>query len=170
MTDLRVRLAAVAAAVSGRERPRVAVVEWTDPLFSAGHWIPDMVTAAGGTPVLGASGQRSRPMSDDALAGCDAALIVVAPCGYNLVGAIELAAALLDRGVLPPGVPVYAVDADAAFVRPGPRLLDGIEALAALCHPEAVAPRPELASVVSSTSVNTKPSRSTVSPIETARA
>jgi len=148
VTALRARLARVAAAVANRPRPRVAVVEWTDPLFSAGHWVPDMVTAAGGTPVVGASGQRSVPMSQDALLDCGADIIVVAPCGYDLAGAKELAEDLLGRDVLRRDVPVYAVDADAAFVRPGPRLVDGIEALAALCHPHSLPLRPELASIV----------------------
>jgi iron complex transport system substrate-binding protein len=148
VSALRVRLTKVADAVTGRARPRVAVLEWTDPLFSAGHWVPDMVNAAGGTSALGVAGQRSAPITREEVVGCGADIIVIAPCGYDLAGAVELAAGLLDRDVLPPGVAVWAVDADAAFVRPGPRLVDGIEALAAICHPGVFAPRPELAAVV----------------------
>jgi iron complex transport system substrate-binding protein len=135
----------VAAAVQGQERPRVAVVEWTEPLFSAGHWVPDMVAAAGGISVLGASGQRSVPIASEGLARCGADIVVVAPCGYGLARASELASALVARDVLPPGAAVWAVDADAAFVRPGPRLVDGIEALAAICHPTTLPERHELA-------------------------
>ena len=159
VATLRVRLAGVADAVAGRPRPRVAVVEWTDPLFSAGHWVPDMVTAAGGTCALGVPGERSAPMTHEELARCGADLIVVAPCGYGLAGAAELAADLVERDVLPSGAGVWAVDADATFVRPGPRLVDGVEALAAVCHPGVLAPRPEVATVVRATSATTNPSR-----------
>jgi iron complex transport system substrate-binding protein len=148
VAGLRRRLDRVARAVSDRPRPRVAVLEWTDPLFSAGHWVPDMVVAAGATSALGASGQRSVPISTDDLADGHADLIVVAPCGYKLAGAFELAEGLLEWGVLPPGLSVWAVDADAVFVRPGPRLVDGVEALASICHPGVLPPRPELAAVV----------------------
>jgi iron complex transport system substrate-binding protein len=72
-------------------------------------------------------------------------LFVVAPCGYRLAGAQELARELVGSGRLPAGVPVWAVDADAAFVRPGPRLVDGVEALAGILHPGSVPPRPDLA-------------------------
>jgi iron complex transport system substrate-binding protein len=145
---LQARLRRVSAAVAGRPRPRVAVLEWTDPAFSAGHWVPDMVAAAGALPVLGVAGQRSVQTSWEAVAACHADVIVVAPCGFNLAGATRLAAGLLEDGVLGPDVPVWAVDADAAFVRPGPRLVDGIEALAALCHAGALPPRNEVAALV----------------------
>jgi iron complex transport system substrate-binding protein len=139
------RLDRVAARVSGRGRPRVAMLEWTDPPFSSGHWVPDMVTAAGGCPVLGDAGARSSEISWEQVAAAGADLIVVTPCGFRLEGARQLAAQLLDSGRLPEGVPVWAVDADAAFVRPGPRLADGVEALAALVHPGSVPSRPDLA-------------------------
>ena len=148
VAGLRSRLSAVEGAVRGRRRPKVAVVEWTDPLFSAGHWVPDMVEAAGGLSVLGASGQRSETIRPERLAESDADVVVVAPCGYNLAGASELAAVFVEQTQLPSGAAVWAVDADAAFVRPGPRIVDGIEALAAICHPQVLTPRPDLAAVV----------------------
>jgi iron complex transport system substrate-binding protein len=96
-----------------------------------------MVTRAGGTSVLGIPGEKSyRTTWTDAVAA-DPEVVVVAPCGYHLDGASELAAALVSAGVLPAAVPVWAVDANASFARPGPRLVDGIEALAAILHPEA---------------------------------
>jgi iron complex transport system substrate-binding protein len=146
--DLRTRLARVADEVAGRPSPRVTVVEWTDPLFCAGHWVPDMVTAAGATCALGEPGQRSHPISAEALIEAAPDVIVIAPCGYDLAGATALAAGLVADDILPPGVPVWAVDADAAFVRPGPRLVDGIEALAGICHPDVSPSRPELAAPV----------------------
>jgi iron complex transport system substrate-binding protein len=134
--DLQRRLTAVARAVSGRGRPRMAVLEWTDPPFSSGHWVPDMVSAAGALSVLGDGGQRSRQIEWADLVSARPEVIVVAPCGYRLDGGRRLAEEVVAAGVLPVGVPVWAVDADAAFVRPGPRLVDGVEALAHIAHPE----------------------------------
>jgi iron complex transport system substrate-binding protein len=148
IADIRVRLDAVAAAVAGRDRPAVAVLEWTDPPFSSGHWVPDMVTAAGGRSVLGTAGARSATVTWDQVVGAGADVVVVAPCGFRLDGARNLARQLVGGGRLPAGVPVWAVDADAAFVRPGPRLVDGIEALAAILHPGAVPLDDRLAALV----------------------
>lgn len=145
---LRSRLDRVTASVAGRRRPRVAVLEWTDPPFTAGHWVPGMVSAAGGMPVLGRSGQRSQATTWEEVARSDADLVVISPCGYDLPGSIALATRVRDAGHLPRTVPVWAVDADAAFVRPGPRLVDGVEALAGLCHPGVMPPRPDLATQV----------------------
>ncbi len=142
---LRARLESVARATAGRARPDVTVLEWTDPPFASGHWVPDMVAAAGGRCALGASGSRSEQVTWDEVASSDPALVVVAPCGFRLDGATALARELVGAGRLPPGVPVWAVDADAAFVRPGPRLVDGVEALAAIVHPGAVPLDPGLA-------------------------
>ncbi|HEY1832450.1 MAG TPA: ABC transporter substrate-binding protein [Acidimicrobiales bacterium] len=157
--SLHARLNAVAAAVAGRPRPRVAIVEWTDPLFSAGHWVPDMVTAAGGECVLGAPGEYSGPVTPEQLRDSGAELVVVSPCGYDLAGAHQLANDLLERDILLPGTPVWAVDADAAYVRPGPRLVDGVEALAALCHPGVLPDRPDLAAFVGTMPAATAASR-----------
>lgn len=128
---LRQRMDAVAARVSAAtRRPRVAVLEWTDPPYAPGHWVPEMVTAAGGVPALGTAGQPSRPTTWPSVAAADPELIVVAPCGYDLAGSRRLADELVHGGVLPTGVPVLAVDANASWARPGPRLVDGIEELA----------------------------------------
>ncbi len=143
--SLRGRLAAVATAVAGRGRPRVAVLEWTDPPFAAGHWVPDMVQAAGGASVLGTPGRPSVTTSWDEVDRAAAEVIVVAPCGYHLDGAAAQARAAIDDGRLPGAALVWAVDADAAFVRPGPRLVDGVEAMAAALHPGALPARPDLA-------------------------
>ena len=110
--------------------PRVLLLEWTDPPFAPGHWVPEMVTMAGGVPTIGESGQKSvRVTWEQALAG-DPDLVVCAPCGYDLDGSTSLARELVDSGVLPAGLPVWSVDANASFARPGPRLVDGIETLA----------------------------------------
>jgi len=142
------RLDAVRRAVDGLPVPAVAVVEWTDPPFCAGHWVPDMVTAAGGTAVLGRPGENSQRISWDDVAAARPDMVIIAPCGYRLEGAVTLAKQAIEASLTPPGVPVWAVDADAAYVRPGPRLVDGVEALAGVLHPEAVTPRPDLATYV----------------------
>jgi iron complex transport system substrate-binding protein len=136
---LQLRLDRLSALVAGRDRPRMAVLEWTDPPFSSGHWVPDMVTAAGAQPVLGSSGERSRQIEWADVAACAPDMIVVAPCGFRLEGAQQLAEVVVASGVLPAGVPVWAVDADAAFVRPGPRVVLGVEALGHIAHPTLVA-------------------------------
>lgn len=132
---LQGRIQAVAAQVAGRDRPSVFVLEWSDPPFLSGHWVPDLVTAAGGTPVLAQAGGRSVPTDWTTIAGCDPDIVVVAPCGFGLDGAAAQAAAALDR--LPERAQVWAIDADGVVVRPGPRLVDGIEALASIFHPES---------------------------------
>jgi iron complex transport system substrate-binding protein len=137
VADLRRRLARIEAAVDGRPRPRMAVLEWTDPLFSAGHWVPDLVVAAGALPVLGEGGGRSVQLAADAVLEASPELVVVAPCGYRLDGAVELATTLHASGALPRSAEIWAVDADAMFVRPGPRLVDGVATLAAIAHPGA---------------------------------
>jgi iron complex transport system substrate-binding protein len=139
VAGLRDRLARVAARVAGRPRPRVAIIEWTDPPFAAGHWIPDLVTAAGGDPVAARPGRRSEPVSWAEIAAAAPDLILVTPCGYDLAGAAAQASAVsaaLNDAL--PGVPVWAIDGNALVVRPGPRLVDGVEAIAAILHPDAV--------------------------------
>ncbi len=136
--DLRRRLAAVASAVAGRPRPRVAVVEWVDPPFTAGHWVPDLVRAAGGEPVAATPGAKSVQTSWEQVAAAAPDVVVVSPCGFHLDGASAQAALVLDR--VGPGPAVWAIDADGLVVRPGPRLVDGVEALASLLHPSCWPP------------------------------
>ena len=148
--ELQARLTRVSAAVAGRRRPRVAVVEWVDPPFTAGHWIPDLVSAAGGQPVAARPGVPSVATSWAAIAAAAPELVVVAPCGYHLPGAIEQAQSAAQAL---PGLPVWAIDADGIVVRPGPRLVDGVEAIASIVHPGAVpAPRPAAVHLVTATS------------------
>jgi iron complex transport system substrate-binding protein len=161
VADLRARLEAVAGATRGRPSVPTLVLEWPDPPFGAGHWVPDLVAAAGGEPLLAQPAARSVPLRWEDVAACRARAVVIAPCGFRLDGAAEQATALLATGRLPAEADVWAVDADAAFVRPGPRLVDGVEALAAVLHPSTISERPDLARYVGTTSAKTKPSRST---------
>ena len=143
VAGLRTRLLDVATAVSGLPAPRTVLLEWTDPPFAPGHWVPEMVERAGGLPVLGRAGQKSVRTTWEAVADARPEVVVCAPCGYDLDGATRQAIALVERDVLPSGVPVWAVDADAAYARPGPRLADGVETLAAILHPEVMGPPKE---------------------------
>lgn len=133
---LRRRLAAIAVRVAGRHRPATAVVEWVDPPFTAGHWVPDLVTAAGGQPVAARAGRPSVQTSWDQIAATRPEVVVVAPCGFHL-DAAAAQAELVARQL--PGIPVWAIDADGIIVRPGPRLVEGVEALAAILHPQELA-------------------------------
>ena len=108
------------------DAPRVVVLEWTDPPYAPGHWIPEMVEAAGGRCVLGTAGQRSVRVTWEDVAAARPDLVVVAPCGFDRDGAQAQAEALEAAGVLPPGVPTYAVDADGHWARPGPRVVEGV--------------------------------------------
>ena len=136
VTSLRTRLdnvtEIVERALAGRARPTVFVLEWVDPPFLAGHWVPDLVRAAGGVPVLARPGEKSHPTTWQAIADADPDHIVVAPCGYDLEGAVSQADLVIDR--LPSRAAVWAIDADAVVVRPGPRLVDGVEVLATAIH------------------------------------
>jgi iron complex transport system substrate-binding protein len=146
VSGLQARLRAVSAAVEGRPRPRVAIIEWVDPPFTAGHWVPDLVRAAGGEPVAARPGAKSVATTWAEVAAARPDVIVVSPCGFHLDGATDQARQILDQ--LPPGASdppaghegpaVWAIDADGLVVRPGPRLVDGVEALASILHPGAV--------------------------------
>lgn len=135
VSSLRARLEAVRLRVSGRPRPRVMLLEWTDPPYAPGHWVPEMIEAAGGECLLGKPGAKSERVSWESVHEASPDVVVCAPCGYDLDGARSLAADLVASGVLPPGVPVHAVDANAAWARPGTRLVEGVEELAAILHP-----------------------------------
>jgi iron complex transport system substrate-binding protein len=136
---LRARLDRVAAAVAGRVRPRVAIVEWVDPPFTAGHWVPDLVTAAGGEPVAARAGRRSAETTWAELAAAAPDVVLVTPCGFHLEGAAAQAETVAPHF---PGAQVWAIDGDGLVVRPGPRLVDGVEAIAAVLHPGVVAKHP----------------------------
>jgi iron complex transport system substrate-binding protein len=132
VSSLRARLTRVTNAVEGLPRRRVFVLEWIDPPFGAGHWVPDLVFAAGGEPILARPGERSVPTTWTDIGRERPDVVVVAPCGFGLTQAIEQAHDVAD--LLPESTEVWAIDADAVMVRPGPRLVDGVEALASILH------------------------------------
>jgi iron complex transport system substrate-binding protein len=122
---------------AGAHRPRVFVAEWIDPPFVPGHWLPQMIEAAGGDALLAEPGQPSHPTTWDAVSAADPELLVIAACGFDAEEAARRAAYLdLDR--LVPNARVVVVDGDAYYSRPGPRLADGVRQLGSLLHPGAV--------------------------------
>jgi iron complex transport system substrate-binding protein len=130
------RLAAVAAKLDGATARPTLLLEWTDPAFTDGHWVPDMISAAGGRSVLGRPGHNSQGATWEEIGACGADVVIVAPCGFRLPGATELAEEVVARGVLPDNAEVWAVDADAFVVRPSPRVIDGVEIFASILHPD----------------------------------
>ena len=139
--SLRERLERVAASVpDGRARPRVACLEWLDPLYAAGHWVPEMVELAGGTDVLAAKHEPSARVSMETLSEAAPEVMVLMPCGFDEPRTLREWEPLKDLPAWQaiPAVAngqVFAVDGSRFFNRPGPRLVDGLEILARLIHP-----------------------------------
>jgi iron complex transport system substrate-binding protein len=141
VNELRTRLDHVRELVRGASPRRVYAMEWLDPPFSAGHWVPEMVEIAGGIEVLGQSGAKSLRIRAEDIATAQPEVIILMPCGFSLQRTVEE----YGRVVSLPGwqdLPairngeLYAVDGSAYFNRPGPRLVDGVEILARILHPD----------------------------------
>jgi iron complex transport system substrate-binding protein len=141
VADMQRRIEAVAACVAGRPRPRVAFIEWAEPLMAGGNWMPELIAAAGGDNLFGAAGKHSDWMQWDELAAADPEVIIVGPCGYDLKRSLEELPLLQAR----PGwaliaavrnARVYLVDGNAYCNRPGPRLAETTEILTEMLHPE----------------------------------
>jgi iron complex transport system substrate-binding protein len=136
--EARQRITAIARALVGASRPSVLAIEWLDPPFVAGHWVPEMISIAGGVDPLGTAGGKSRTVSWDELAATRPDVVVVMPCGYDEQRSAEEAEAFSDRLDDLGADRVVPVDASAYFSRPGPRLVTGIELLAGILHPQVV--------------------------------
>jgi iron complex transport system substrate-binding protein len=141
--QLKRRLDLIAERVSGAPCPRVFFAEWVDPVYCGGHWIPEMIELAGGSDPLARRGVDSVRVSWDQVIAAAPEVVVVAPCGYSCAEAesqVPLLAARPGWDSLPAvrSGRVFAVDASAYYARPGPRLVDGVELLAHLLHPERV--------------------------------
>ena len=133
------RIDRVRLAVRDAPRPRVAALEWLDPVFIAGHWTPQLIELAGGEDVLGFAGERSEEMDWAAVEAAQPEVIVAMPCGYDAPRALREARAYEQRLRSTGARRIVAVDAAAYFSRPGPRLVDGLELLAQALHPDLVA-------------------------------
>ena len=134
----RARMDRVRLAVKGAERPTLAAIEWFDPVFTAGHWTPQLIELAGGIDVLGFPGEHSEQTTWEAVGATRPEIVVCMPCGYDAQRSLEEANTFADelRGV--GARRVVAVDAAAYFSRPGPRLVDGLELLGHVLHPELI--------------------------------
>jgi len=149
VAELTTRLDALALALTEAEtRPRTLVLEWLDPPFSPGHWVPEQVAFAGGDPTFGSAGAASRTTTAAEIAAYDPERIVLAPCGYykeEIIGALDTArlpAGWRELAAVRAGE-VWAVDATSYFSRPGPRVVRGAEILARIIHPEIFGPPEE---------------------------
>lgn len=131
----RDRINRVRSAVKSAPVRRVAFLEWFDPIFAAGHWVPEMIELAGGKDPLGKSGSDSERVGLEQVQNATPEIVIFAPCGYRLEKAVELGRRLPGF----PGATIYAVDANGYFARPGPRVAEGVELLAHLFHPESFA-------------------------------
>jgi len=141
--DAAARIDRVRVATRAARRVRVAALEWLDPPFAAGHWTPQMIEWAGGDDVLGFAGESSQECSWEMVAAAEPDVVIVMPCGYDAEIAHREAEMHRDQLAAIGAGEVVAVDAGAYFSRPGPRLIDGLELLAQILHPELFAAGPE---------------------------
>jgi iron complex transport system substrate-binding protein len=135
---LEERLAAVRTAVAGVPAPRVVTLEWLDPPYVGGHWVPEMVAAAGGVDIGGSAGEKSVEVTWERLTALKPEVVVVMPCGFYVADARAQAEAHRERIAALGARRVFAVDAASTYSRPGPRLVDGTELLAHLLHPDRI--------------------------------
>jgi iron complex transport system substrate-binding protein len=142
VADAAARIERVGLAVRSQARPRVAALEWLDPVYVAGHWTPELIELAGGKDVLGGAGEPSRTVAWDAVADAEPEVVIVMPCGYDAARAHTEAAGYADELAGLGARRIVAVDASAHFSRPGPRLTDGVELLAHILHPRLVPDAP----------------------------
>jgi iron complex transport system substrate-binding protein len=136
--SLERRLANVESAVAGAERPRVLPLEWLDPPFTGGHWVPEMIETAGGEPLLCVRGGKCPTASWEEIAVSDPDVVVAMPCGWDAAQARKEVLAHSAEVTATGAERIWAVDGAASFSRPGPRLVDGTELLAHLLHPDRV--------------------------------
>ncbi|MDX8153032.1 cobalamin-binding protein [Patulibacter brassicae] len=142
--DISRRADDVRIAVRDAPRPRVAAVEWFDPVFVAGHWTPQLVEMAGGLDVCGNAGERSEVVTWEQLAAQQPEVVVCMPCGYDADRSLEEATPFADRLWATGAERVVVLDASAYFSRPGPRLVTGLELLAHVLHPDRVPEAPDV--------------------------
>jgi iron complex transport system substrate-binding protein len=136
--ELEARLEAVRVAVTGAPRPKALALEWLDPPFLGGHWVPEMIELAGGEDVAGRAGEKSPQVEWEQLQRLDPEVVVSMPCGWYLEDSMAQALEHKDRLDALGARQLFAVDAASTFSRPGPRLVDGVELLAHLFHPGRV--------------------------------
>jgi len=140
--DAATRIDRVRLAVRAAEPVRVAALEWLDPVFTAGHWTPQLIELAGGIDLLGMPGEHSEQRSWDEVRAFEPEVVVVMPCGYDADRSRDEAYEFGDELESLGARRVVAVDASAHFSRPGPRLIEGLETLAHVLHPDRLPAAP----------------------------
>ncbi len=146
LEDAEARIARVVEAVrmpAPPPRPRVAALEWLDPVYVAGHWTPQLIELAGGRDVLGRAGEPSQTVTWEAVAAAEPEVVVVMPCGYDAPRALVEAEAHVGELAGLGAAQIVAVNGSAYFSRPGPRLIDGLELLGHILHPERLPEAPD---------------------------
>ena len=139
IAELAGRIAAIRSRVARQPARRVVCLEWVDPPYNCGHWTPELVEIAGGQDLLGVAGRPARPIEARALAEAATDVVVVMACGFRLeCSLVEVEQA--GVGAWHDGAELWVVDGNAFFSRPGPRLVDSVEIMAGILHPDAVAP------------------------------
>ena len=167
VAGLEERLARVEQSVAGLERPRVGCIEWLDPPFSAGHWVPEMVRLAGGEELFAGPGERSARLTWEEVLEADPEVLVLMPCGFDTERALQEARALteisgwVESSAVKSGN-VWVVDANSYFSRPAPRLVRGVEILGRILHPETFSDAPDPAEAVRLSSARSGTSTPTV--------
>jgi iron complex transport system substrate-binding protein len=142
VAELNARIDRIKLAVDGQPRPRVAALEWLDPVYVAGHWTPELVELAGAGDTLGSPGRPSATVSWEAVVDAKPEVVVVMPCGYDALRAHAEALAYASELAALGARRVVAVNASAYFSRPGPRLIDGLELLGHILHPGSIPDAP----------------------------
>ena len=143
--EIAERVDRIRLAVRAARRPRVVALEWLDPPYAAGHWTPQLIEYAGGEDVLGFAGENSEEQSWELIAAAEPDIVIVMPCGFDAEIAHREAEMHREQLAALGAGEVVAVDAASYFSRPGPRLIEGLELLAYIIHPELVAIPEELA-------------------------
>jgi iron complex transport system substrate-binding protein len=141
VSSMQSRMAEIAAAVEGRARPKLGFVEWIEPPMSGGHWMPEIISIAGGIAPFGVSGQNSPWVSWDEMAAADPDILLVAPCGYDIATSLPELEGLRSHAVFKTlravrEGRVFVADGNAFFNRPGPRIVESTEILAEIMHPD----------------------------------
>ena len=143
IAELRQRVHAVRVAIEARPKRRVVCLEWVEPLFGSGHWTPELVRLAGGEECLGRAGQRAEPVTADVVANLHPEVVVVLPCGFGIERTLEEVGRSTVLRKL--GGELWVADGNAYFSRPGPRLVDSLEIMAAILHPAVMGAPPSAA-------------------------
>ncbi len=147
LAALHARVSAVAARVEGLHRPRVLTIEWLTPAMIGGTWMPELVTLAGGEALVTTPGQHAPTLDDAALAALDPDVVLVKPCGFDVARTLEERGRVEAIAAMFPRARTFVADGNAYFNRPGPRIVDSLEILAAAVHPGVFGPDERLVSV-----------------------